>query len=175
MKIKKTGKIISISGATVRTDLTGLTLFEKVSVGENNLTGEVVRLEKEWSVLQIYEDPSGLGLNEPVRGHGVSLTTTLGPGLLSVMFDGLQRPLDALADKTGPFIHPIHLETSLDLKKEWAFTPLVNNGDTVSVGVKIGYINEGAFKHPIIIPPARKVKWKVLAGAQLPWRNPYAD
>ena len=71
MKTVTTGKIISISGATVRTDLTGLTLFERVSVGERNLTGEVVRLEKDGTVLQVYEDPSGLGLNEPVKGLGV--------------------------------------------------------------------------------------------------------
>jgi V/A-type H+-transporting ATPase subunit A len=153
MKTEISGKIISISGATVRTDLKGLTLFERVSVGEHNLTGEVVRLEKDGTVLQVYEDPSGLGLDEPVQGHGVSLTTALGPGLLSVMFDGLQRPLDALIAKTGSFIHPIHLSSSLDLKKQWSFTPLVNRGDTVSGGVKIGYIDEGPFQHPIIIPP----------------------
>ena len=156
MKKAEIGKIISISGATVRTDLTGLTLFERVSVGEHNLTGEVVRLEKEGSVLQVYEDPSGLGLDEPVHGHGVSLATTLGPGLLSVMFDGLQRPLDVLADRTGAFIHPIHLDTSLNLKKQWSFVPFVNNGDKVAGGVKVGYIDEGPFQHPIIIPPGKK-------------------
>ncbi len=155
MKTDKTGKIISISGATVRTDLTGLTLFERVSVGEQNLTGEVVRLEKECAVLQVYEDPSGLALDEPVKGLGASLATALGPGLLSVMFDGLQRNLDILASKTGSFIHPIHLPSSLDLKKEWSFTPLVQNGDTVSSGDKIGYIDEGPFQHPIIIPPGK--------------------
>lgn len=153
MKTAIHGKITAISGATVRTDLTGLTLFERVSVGEHDLTGEVVRLEKDETVLQVYEDPSGLGLDEPVQGHGVSLATTLGPGLLSVMFDGLQRPLDALVDKTGSFIHPVHLASSLDLNKEWHFTPLVNSGDTVAGGVKIGYIDEGPFQHPIIVPP----------------------
>ena len=152
MKTQTTGKIISISGATVGTDLTGLTLFERVSVGEQNLTGEVVRLEKDSTVLQVYEDPSGLGLGEPIKGLGVSLETTLGPGLLSVMFDGLQRHLDVLADKTGSFIHPLHLDSSLDLKKEWSFTPLVKDGDTVSNGDKIGYIDEGPFQHPIIVP-----------------------
>jgi len=152
MKTQTTGKIISISGATVGTDLTGLTLFERVSVGEQNLTGEVVRLEKDSTVLQVYEDPSGLGLGEPIKGLGVSLETTLGPGLLSVMFDGLQRHLDVLADKTGSFIHPLHLDSSLDLKKEWSFTPLVKDGDTVSNGDKIGYIDEGPFQHSIIVP-----------------------
>ena len=153
MKTETTGKIISISGATVSTDLTGLTLFERVSVGEQNLTGEVVRLEKYSTILQVYEDPSGLGLGEPVKGLGVSLETALGPGLLSVMFDGLQRHLDVLAEKTGSFIHPVHLESSLDLKKKWSFTPLVKNGDTVSSGDKIGYMDEGPFQHPIIVPP----------------------
>ena len=155
MKTGSAGKIISISGATVRTDLTGLTLFEKVSVGEHNLTGEVVRLEKDGTVLQVYEETRGLGLGEPVRGHGVSLATTLGPGLLSVMFDGLQRPLDVLGDKTGSFMHPVHLESSLDLKKQWSFTPLSKKGDTVTEGRKIGYIAEGFFQHPIIIPSGK--------------------
>jgi len=163
MKTKAIGKIISISGATVRTDLKGLTLFERVSVGEHNLTGEVVRLEKDGTVLQVYEDPSGLGLDEPVRGHGVSLATTLGPGLLSVMFDGLQRPLDVLGDKTGAFIHPLHLESSLDLKKQWSFNPLVKKGDTVSGGIKIGYIAEGFFQHPIIIPPDKNSRVENIA------------
>jgi V/A-type H+-transporting ATPase subunit A len=71
------------------------------------------------------------------------------------MFDGLQRPLDVLRDKTGSFIHPIHLESSLDLKKQWSFSPLVKKGDTVSGGIKIGYMTEGVFQHPIIIPPGK--------------------
>jgi V/A-type H+-transporting ATPase subunit A len=172
MKTDTAGKIISISGATVRTDLTGLTLFERVSVGEHNLTGEVVRLEKDGTVLQVYEDPSGLALDEPVKGHGTSLVTTLGPGLLSVMFDGLQRPLDALVDKTGSFIHPIHLSSSLDLKKKWTFTPLVNLGDTVSGGVKIGYIDEGPFQHPILIPPDQNGLVKNIAQGTITMEDP---
>ncbi len=81
MKTETRGKIISISGATVRTDLAGLTLFERVSVGEHKLNGEVARLEKHETVLQVYEDPSGLGLDEPVQGHGDSLTTSASRGL----------------------------------------------------------------------------------------------
>jgi len=167
-----TGKIISISGATVRTDLTGLTLFERVSVGRHNLTGEVVSLEKDGTVLQVYEDPSGLGLDEPVQGHGVSLATTLGPGLLSVMFDGLQRPLHALADKTGPFIHPVHLPSALDLNKQWPFTPLVNKGDTVAAGVKIGYIDEGPFQHAIIVPTDKKGRVEYVAQGTVTLKEP---
>ncbi len=167
-----TGKITSISGATVRTDLKGLTLFERVSVGHHNLTGEVVRLEKNETVLQVYEDPSGLGLDEPVLGHGVSLATTLGPGLLSLMFDGLQRPLHALVDETGAFIHPVHLASSLDLKKQWSFTPLVNRGDTVTDGVKIGYIDEGPFQHPIMVPATKNGRVDYIARGQTSLEEP---
>ena len=172
MSTLTTGKIISISGATVRTDLTGLTLFERVSVGRKNLTGEVVRLEKDSSVLQIYEDPSGLGLHEQVKGLGSGLSTTLGPGLLSVMFDGLQRQLDVLADKTGPFIHPLHLDSSLDLKKEWLFTPLVKSGDIVSSGDKIGYIDEGPFQHPIIVPAEKSGRVKSIRQGNVTLQDP---
>jgi V/A-type H+-transporting ATPase subunit A len=172
MKTETAGRIISISGATVRTDLTGLTLFEKVSVGEHKLTGEVVRLEKDGTVLQVYEDPSGLGLGEPVTGHGVSLATTLGPGLLSVMFDGLQRPLDVLEEKTGAFIHPLQLESSLNLMKQWSFTPLVKKGDTVTGGIKIGYVNEGVFQHPIIIPPGKDGRIESIAQGTLTLEEP---
>ncbi len=155
MKKEKTGRIISISGATVRTDLRGLTLFEKVSVGKQNLTGEVVRLDKDSAVLQVYEDPGGLGLHEPIQRHGTSLTTALGPGLLSAIFDGLQRPLDLLNEKTGSFIHPVHIASSLDLKKKWEFTPSVSIGDAVEPGTRIGFFTEGAFQHPVIVESGR--------------------
>ena len=173
MKRDSDGKIISISGATVRTDLTCLTLFEKVSVGASNLTGEVVRLEQDATVIQIYEDPDGLGINEPVRGHGVSLATILGPGLLSVMFDGLQRPLHLLGDKTGSFIHPLPLESSLDLKKQWTFTPILKKGDMVSGGVKIGFVAEGPFQHPIICPPGQDGRIKDITQGSTSLEQPF--
>ena len=88
------------------------------------------------------------------------------------MFDGLQRPLAALAVETGAFIHPTCLETSLDLKKEWTFTPLVNNGDTVSAGVKLGYIDEGPFQHPIIAAPDTKGRVEYIARGTVSLKDP---
>ena len=163
MNTVNTGKIVSISGATVRTDLTDMALFERVSVGSLNLTGEVVRLDRDGATLQVYEDPSGLGIGEPVQGLGVSLSTTLGPGLLSVMFDGLQRPLETLADKTGSFIKPIFLPTSLDLQKTWSFNPNKKKGDTVKPGDILGHVSEGPFQHPIILQPGTEgtIDWLV--------------
>jgi V/A-type H+-transporting ATPase subunit A len=163
MKKQRIGKIVSISGATVHTDLTDMAIFERVSVGERNLTGEVVRLDKNGSTLQVYEDPSGLGVGEPVKGLGVSLSTTLGPGLLSIMFDGLQRPLKSLASQTGSFIKPLSLPTSIELEKEWIFIPERKKGDKVKGGDIVGHVSEGPFQHPIITHPDSQgvIEWLV--------------
>ena len=77
-----TGRIQAISGPTVTVDLKGLKLYERVYVGHAMLTGEVVRLEKDKAVIQIYEDTRGLAVGEPVKGVGMPLTVRLGPGLL---------------------------------------------------------------------------------------------
>ena len=76
------GKIQGISGPTVTTDLKGLKLYERVYVGHAMLTGEVVRLERDKAVIQVYEDTRGLAVGEPVKGVGMPLTVRLGPGLL---------------------------------------------------------------------------------------------
>jgi len=90
------GKILGISGPTVSVDLKGLKLYDRVYVGHAMLTGEVVRIEKDKAVIQVYEDTRGLAGGEPVKGVGMPLTVRLGPGLLGGMFDGLQRPLERL-------------------------------------------------------------------------------
>ena len=100
------GSIIGISGPTVTVDLPGLQLYERVTVGHAALMGEVVRLERGRAVVQLYESTRGLGIGEPVAATGRQLTVRLGPGLLGHMFDGLQRPLEAMRQKHGPFIRP---------------------------------------------------------------------
>ncbi|HXX56709.1 MAG TPA: V-type ATP synthase subunit A [Thermodesulfovibrionales bacterium] len=142
-----TGKIRGISGPTVSVDLKGLKLYERVYVGHAMLTGEVVRLEEERAIIQVYEDSRGLGIGEPVVGAGMPLTVRLGPGLLSGMFDGLQRPLRKLKEETGPFITSGREIYALDYLKKWRFFPIKREGDTVSPGEIIGYAEEGQFKH----------------------------
>jgi V/A-type H+-transporting ATPase subunit A len=100
------GRIIGISGPTVTVDLPGLQLYERVTVGHAALMGEVVRLERGRAVVQLYESTRGLGIGEPVAATGSQLTVRLGPGLLGHMFDGLQRPLEAMRQKHGRFIRP---------------------------------------------------------------------
>ena len=141
------GKVTGISGSTVYVDVKGLKLFERVYVGHQMLAGEVVRLDRDRAVVQVYEDTRGLGVNEPAKGTGAPLTVRLGPGLLSGMFDGLQRPLERLRDETGPFIR-IGKEThALDYSVRRRFVPLRKEGDEVAPGENIGFVEEGAFKH----------------------------
>jgi V/A-type H+-transporting ATPase subunit A len=145
-----TGKITGISGPTVSVDLKGLTLYERVCVGNAMLTGEVVRIQDTQSMIQVYEDTRGLAIGEPVKGTGMPLTVRLGPGLLSGMFDGLQRPLRKLRENTGPFIKPAKEEIApLDHARQWIFHPLKQKGDKVAGGEMIGYVEEGHVKHYI--------------------------
>ena len=144
------GKIQSISGPTVSADLKGLKLYERVYVGHAMLTGEVVRLERDKVVIQVYEDTRGLAVGEPVKGVGRPLTVRLGPGLLGGMFDGLQRPLERLKEEMGPFITGGRELYALDYMKRWDFSPSLKVDDEVTGGTIIGSVNEGAFKHYIM-------------------------
>ena len=143
-------RIQAISGPTVTVDLKGLKLYERVYVGNAMLTGEVVRLEKEKAVIQIYEDTRGLAVGEPVKGVGMPLTVRLGPGLLGGMFDGLQRPLERLRQDMGPFITGGKEVYALDYMKRWKFTPVLKAGEAPTMGTVIGTVDEGAFKHYIM-------------------------
>jgi V/A-type H+-transporting ATPase subunit A len=143
------GRIIGIAGPTVIVDLHGLRLYEIVQLGHAGLTGEVVRLERDRAVVQIYEETRGLALGEPAVGTGVPLTAKLGPGLLGGMFDGLQRPLDRLLERDGPFIAKGSSATPLDPLREWTFTPRKAAGDRVRPGEILGEVTEGTIRHRI--------------------------
>ena len=144
------GKILGISGPTVSADLPGLRLYERVFVGHALLTGEVVRLERDHAVIQVYEETRGLGVGEPVKGVGMPLTVRLGPGLMGSMYDGLQRPLERMKSEMGPFIRTWKEMYGLDYTKKWSFTPAIEPGDDLGFGKIIGEVQEGAFRHFII-------------------------
>jgi V/A-type H+-transporting ATPase subunit A len=147
------GKILGISGPTVSVDLKGLKMYERVYVGHTMLTGEVVRIEKDKAVIQVYEDTRGLGAGEPVKGVGMPLTVRLGPGLLGGMFDGLQRPLERLKKEMGPFITGGKEMYALDYMKRWDFVPALKKGNEVRPGQVLGTVQEGQFQHSIMSGP----------------------
>jgi V/A-type H+-transporting ATPase subunit A len=169
------GRITGISGPTVTVDLKGLKLYERVYVGNSMLTGEVVKIEENRSVVQVYEDTRGLGPDEPVKGTGMPLTVKLGPGLLSMKFDGLQRPLEKLKDESGPFVRPGQEAYAVDSKKQWKFYPLMKKGDEVTPYEIIGYVKEGHFKHFITCGNCSESRLSWIADGDISLDKPVAS
>jgi V/A-type H+-transporting ATPase subunit A len=153
------GRIRGISGPTVNAVITGVKLYDRVYVGHSMLTGEVVRVEKDAAVIQVYESTKGLGIGEPVKGAGMPLTVRLTPGLLHGMFDGLQRPLERLREEMGPFITGGRELYAADYLRKWRFFPLKKKGEEVITGEALGYVQEGAFKHYILSSAAGRISW----------------
>ncbi len=147
-------KVTSISGATVCVDLSDLKVGDRVQVGDNRLTGEVVRLDGDIATVQVFEETRGLGVGEPVQGAGGPLTVALGPGLLGGVFDGLQRPLHRLQAESGDFITCGLDAFPLDCERPWDFTPTRRPGERLEAGEAYGTVAEGRFTHPLTTPHA---------------------
>ena len=128
-------------------------MYDVVKVGEEELRGEVIRLEGDRAVIQLYEDSTGLRVGERVVNTEAPLSVELGPGLISSIYDGIQRPLPRLYERSGDFISRGLAAPGLDREKRWAFTPAVRKGDRVSGGDVIGIVKEFHIEHRIMVPP----------------------
>lgn len=151
-------KIARISGAlVVGKDMRGTKMNEIVRVGKAGLVGEVIRLLEDQAYIQVYEDTSGLFVGEPIERSGSSLSVELGPGMLSVAVDGIQRPLEIIRKERGDFIERGVKTLALSREKTWAFEPTVKNGDKVEPGDIIGEIQETpTIVHKVLFPPMEK-------------------
>lgn len=149
------GKISRITGPVVEAKgMEGAQIYSVVKVGEEGLIGEIIRLDRDIAVIQVYEETSGLMVGEPVESTGMSLTVELGPGLLASIFDGVQRPLPVLFEKAGPFIYRGLEARALPSDRKWHFTPLKKPGDKVVEGDIIGEVPETtSILHKIMVPP----------------------
>jgi len=113
------GRIVWISGPAVRADgMASAKMYETVTVGDSKLIGEVIRLTGDVAFIQVYESTSGLKPGEPVVGTGQPLSVLLGPGIIGRIYDGIQRPLDEIAQKSGAFIGRGIITTPVDMKKK---------------------------------------------------------
>ncbi len=150
------GTLAKITGPVVVADgMTGIKMYDVVRVGLVGLMGEVIRLEGDLATIQVYEDTSGLKIGEPVESTDGPLMLELGPGLLSSIYDGIQRPLPVIAEQTASdFIARGTVVAALDHEKVWEFTPTVEVGQEVAGGDCIGTVPESAtILHKVMIPP----------------------
>ena len=148
-------RVTWVSGPVVRAEVTGQTqMMEQVTVSDYRLVGEVIGLRQDIATIQVYEDTSGVRPGDPVYGTGAPLSVELGPGLIGNIFDGIQRPLEALADVSGSFIARGVTATPLDRERRWAFAPTAVVGNQVSGGAVLGTAPETALvAHRVMVPP----------------------
>ncbi len=152
--MNKPGKIIKVAGPLVVAEsMSGSKMFDVVHVSDKKLMGEVIELNKDLASIQVYEETGGIGVGEPVYPTGEPLTVELGPGVIQSIYDGIQRPLDEIYEKTGNFISRGVSASALNRDRKWKFKPMVKKGDMVSGGDFLGFVNETeVVKHYIMVP-----------------------
>lgn len=157
------GYIFGINGPVVKvkgSDSFGMQ--EMVYVGESRLIGEVIGVKEDTTVVQVYEETTGLKVGEPVIGYGRPLSVTLAPGILCNIFDGIERPLKEIREVSGVFIEKGLKINALDENKKWKVTMLASVGDEVSGGSIIAEVPEtGLITHRVMVPPynSGKIAW----------------
>lgn len=149
------GRVVWISGPAVKAGgMAEAKMYETVEVGENKLIGEVIRLTGDIAFVQVYEATSGLRPGEPVLGTGQPLSVTLGPGMMGKIYDGLQRPLDEIAAKSGSFITRGTSAPPISTERKWHFTPEAKVGERAEAGSVLGQVEETPLiTHRILVPP----------------------
>ena len=151
----KTAKIYGINGPVIYLKgNTGFRMSEMVYVGREKLVGEVISLDKDMTTVQVYEETSGLKPGEEVTATGDAVSVTLAPGILDNIFDGIERPLERIADKGGAFITRGVSVDSLDINKRWSAHMTVSVGDYLHGGDIIAEVPETrAIVHKCMVPP----------------------
>lgn len=150
----KIGRIIKVSGPLVVAEgMDEANIYDVVKVGNKRLIGEIIEMRGDKASIQVYEETSGLGPGDPVDTTGEPLSVELGPGLIESMFDGIQRPLDAIMEKAGSFLTKGVEVLPLNREKKWHFVPTVNVGDEVKAGYVLGTVQETTVvNHKIMVP-----------------------
>ncbi len=161
----KSGRIIKVSGPLVIAEgMDEANIYDVVKVGNKRLIGEIIEMRGDKASIQVYEETSGLGPGDPVATTGEPLSVELGPGLIESMFDGIQRPLDAIMEKAGSFLTKGVEVLPLNREKKWHFIPTVNVGTEVKAGYIIGTVQETTVvNHKIMVPYGIEGKIKSIA------------
>jgi V-type H+-transporting ATPase subunit A len=158
------GKIVKVAGPLVIGEqMQGAKMYELVKVGWDKLVGEIIKLDGDTASIQCYEDTSGLTVGDPVMRTKQPLSVELGPGILTEIFDGIQRPLKVIAEQSGSVFVPRGVDVpALDGHKLWQFTPKasIKPGSQLLGGDIFGscYENNLFDTHQILLPPRSKGK-----------------
>ncbi|MBN1795480.1 MAG: V-type ATP synthase subunit A [Sedimentisphaerales bacterium] len=154
MTEKRQGKTVKVAGPVVVAEgMTGSRMYDVVRVSKHKLIGEIVELHGDLASIQVYEETEGIGPGEPVADTEAPLSVELGPGLIESIYDGIQRPLNALYEKEGAFMSRGISIPGLDRTKKWQFKPVIENGTEVKPGDIIGEVQESSLVvHKIMVP-----------------------
>ncbi|MCR4821784.1 MAG: V-type ATP synthase subunit A [Treponema sp.] len=156
------GKITRISGPIVYAEgLEGSGLYDVVDAGDKKIIGEIIRQSQGKATIQVYEDDTGMKIGEEVVSSGRPLSLKLGPGLVGTIYDGIQRPLKNMFEKSGAFLLPGDRTQPIDPDKKWDMEKAedVSQGCQIYPGKVLGYVQETqSIRHKIMVPPTIKGK-----------------
>lgn len=155
------GAIFKIAGPVITAkNMKGAQMYEVVKVGKDELIGEIIELEEDKAIIQVYEETAGISPGEKVIGTGAPLSVELAPGILRMIYDGIQRPLEMIKKEAGDFITRGLTIPSISRETKWTFTPTAKIGDKVQGGDVLGEVQEtDVILHKIMVPP--KVKGEI--------------
>lgn len=160
---RQEGVIVKVSGPLViAAGMSHARMYDMVMVGDKGLIGEIIEMRGDSASIQVYEETAGVGPGEPVVSTGSPLSVELGPGLMTSIYDGIQRPLNKIAEITGAFITRGIQVPSLDRERRWDFVPAVAAGEQVESGAVLGTVRETVLvTHKVMVPPGLRgrVEW----------------
>ncbi|HTL51382.1 MAG TPA: V-type ATP synthase subunit A, partial [Planctomycetota bacterium] len=161
--ILSTGTIFRIAGPVVTAIGLNARMYDVVRIGKEKLMGEVIKIVGDKTIIQVYEETTGIRPGEPVEGTGLGLSVELGPGLLQSIYDGIQRPLEVLQVKSkSDFIARGLTAPGISREKKWEFKPVAKVGDEVKAGQVLGEVQESSnIVHRIMVPANMRGTTKV--------------
>ncbi len=175
MTAEKVGKVSRVAGPVVTAEGISPRMYDVVLVGELKLMGEVIKLVGNKTIIQVYEDTTGITPGEPVVDTAAPLQVELGPGLLSSIYDGVQRPLPILKEKQGDFVSRGVTAPGLDKRRKWPFKPTVKAGDELQGGMVVGEVPEGNIVQRIMLPPNARGKVRSIRAGEFTVEEPVGE
>lgn len=152
------GQVKRVNGPVIEVmGITDAMMYELVRVSDENLIGEIIKLENETAIVQVYENTTGIAPGDPVYGAGIELSLELGPGMIGTIYDGIQRPLEEIRKISEIYIERGISVPSLNRDTKWHFIPTAKAGERITGGAILGTVQETErIEHKILVPPEER-------------------